>query len=420
MKKLHLLFVLLLAMSVSAMATQKRKVLFIGIDGTRSDALQSANTPNIDALIAHGAYSYDAWCLGITVSGPSWSSMFTGVWYPKHGVTDNSYSGSQFDKYHEYPALAKQYKPGLYAAEVMEWPPLIDNIANIYDGYNVRIHVPDGGTTTTGTAALTYLADTNVDIMTIYYDKVDLTGHSSGFSPLNPAYISAIESVDANIGTVIAALHARPTYAYEDWLILLMTDHGGILTGHGANTDQERHIWFIADGTYIAHKQLNLAGTDPGSYRITPPGVDTTILKSVPVQTDIAVTALHFLLYDIPGIYPSIITTDSLDGKSWLDSIYFPPTIMPTAVQPLAGTNLAVKMYPNPTTNLVTLWFEHSNTNISYSVINAMGALVKQENNFQMSGLKLNIDLGSLSDGTYIIHVEADNKTVDKKVVIKH
>ena len=419
MKKLNLVLLFLLAMSVTAMATQKRKVLFIGIDGTRSDALQSASTPNIDALIAHGAYSYDSWCLGITVSGPSWSSMFTGVWYPKHGVTDNSYSGSKFDKYHEYPALAKQYKPGLYAAEVMEWPPLIDNIANIYDGYNVRIHVPDGGTTTTGTAAMPYLADTNVDIMTIYYDAVDLAGHSSGFSPLNTAYISAIEAVDANIGTVIAALHARPTYADEDWLILLMTDHGGILVGHGGNTDQERHIWFIADGTYISHKQLNAAGTDPGSYRITPPGVDATALQSVPVHTYIAVTALHFLLYDIPGIYPSIITTDSLDGRSWLDSIYFPPAVT-TGLQPAPAEHLAVKIYPNPTTNLVTFWFEHDNANISYRVMSETGAVVKQENNFNMTGLKLNIDLGSLPSGTYVVHLEADHKTVDKKVVVQH
>ena len=161
MKKLNLLFLLLLAMSTVAMATQKRKVLFIGIDGTRSDALQAAVTPNLDTLIAHGAYTYDSWCLGITVSGPTWSSMFTGVWYPKHGVTDNSYSGSHFDKFHEYPALAKEYKPGLIADEIMEWPPLIDDVPNIYDGYDVRIHVPDGGTTTTATAALPYLADTN-------------------------------------------------------------------------------------------------------------------------------------------------------------------------------------------------------------------------------------------------------------------
>ena len=419
MKKLNLTIILLLAIGTIATATQKRKVMFIGIDGTRSDALQAANTPNLDSIIAHGAYSYDSWCLGITVSGPTWSSMFTGVWYPKHGVTDNSYSGSHFDKYHMFPALAKQYKPNLYASEVMEWPPLIDDVANIYDGYNVRIHVPDGGTTTTGTSVVAQLADTNIDIMTLYYDKVDLTGHSSGFSPSNPAYISAIQSVDSNIGVVMAALRARPNYANEDWLILIMTDHGGILTTHGGNTSQERHIWFIADGTNISHKQLNSAAADPGTYRVTPPGVDTAILRSVPVHTDIAVTALHFLLYDIPNIYPAIRSTDSLDGKSWLDSIYTAP-VTPNIVKQAISQDLEVKMYPNPASNLVTFWFEHSSPVVSYTVINEMGAVIKQERNMYMNGLKLNIDLSSLPNGNYIIHLDADNKTTDKKVSIQH
>ena len=38
---------------------QNKKVLFIGIDGCRSDALEAANTPNIDQLIENGLYIND-------------------------------------------------------------------------------------------------------------------------------------------------------------------------------------------------------------------------------------------------------------------------------------------------------------------------------------------------------------------------
>jgi hypothetical protein len=419
MKGTSLVIMLLLFVATAATATQKRKVLLIGIDGVRSDALQLANTPNLDSLIAHGAYTYDSWCAGITISGPAWSSIFSGVWYPKHGVTNNTYSGAQFDKYHLFPALAKQYKPTLVAAEVIEWPPLIDNVPNIYDGYNTRIQVVDGATTPTGTAAVAQLADPDIDILTVYYDKVDLTGHISGFSPTNAAYINAIQSVDANIGTVIAALKARPDYANEDWLILVITDHGGIGTSHGGSTTDERHIWFIANGTYITHRQLNVSGADPGSYAITPPGVNNTVLASVPVHTDVAVTALHFLLYDIPGIYPSIRTTDSLDGKSWLDTIYSPPASVGIA-QPAASPDLEVKMYPNPVNDIVTFWFEHRTPAVAYKVVNTMGETVKQVHNLQMNGLKLNIDLSDLPNGSYTIHLEADSKNVNKQVVVRH
>ena len=111
MKKITLIATIMLLMLGNAFASQKRKVLILGLDGVRSDALQLANTPNIDELIANGFYTYDSWCLGITVSGPSWSTIFTGVWYPKHGVTDNSFAGSQYNTYPYFPKEPRRSSP---------------------------------------------------------------------------------------------------------------------------------------------------------------------------------------------------------------------------------------------------------------------------------------------------------------------
>ena len=62
MKNKFLLSAILLITTLTvAFASQNRKVLIIGIDGARSDALQQANTPNLDALIAGGLYTYDAY-----------------------------------------------------------------------------------------------------------------------------------------------------------------------------------------------------------------------------------------------------------------------------------------------------------------------------------------------------------------------
>lgn len=417
MKRLKLLALMLL-MGGAAFASQKRKVLLIGIDGTRSDALQAANTPNIDSLIATGAYTFDSWHTGITVSGPSWSTIFTGVNYMKHGVTDNSYSGSHFDQYHLFPKLAKEYKPNLYAAEIIEWPELIDNVPNQYDGYNSRIKVPDGGTSPTGSNAVTQLLNSNLDVLTVYFDAVDLAGHSNGFSPNNPSYINAIQAVDAQIGNIVTALHNRANYANEDWLILITTDHGGIGTGHGGNSDEERHIWWIASGNQVTHKQL--VGNDPGSYRIVPPGVDTAILKHTPVQADIAVTALHHLIYD-ENIRPDTVSRWSLDGKSLLDSVHYeiPDTTAPTGVGQVAQPELDVKIYPNPATGLVTFWFDPSHQKVAYTVFNTSGMIVKKEENVTM-GYKLNIDLSAQANGMYIVRIMVGDRFIDKKVMIAH
>ena len=90
MKQLFLIASILLVQQITY-ASQPRKVLIIGIDGTRSDALQDANTPNIDAILFNSFFTYEAWHHGITISGPSWSSILTGVEYTKHGVRDNTY-----------------------------------------------------------------------------------------------------------------------------------------------------------------------------------------------------------------------------------------------------------------------------------------------------------------------------------------
>ena len=62
-----------------------KKVLFIGIDGCRFDAIEAARAPQLDKLIAEGAHSAKVKILAPretnsdTISGPGWSSLLTGV-----------------------------------------------------------------------------------------------------------------------------------------------------------------------------------------------------------------------------------------------------------------------------------------------------------------------------------------------------
>ncbi len=84
------------------LAAQNGKVLLIGIDGCRADAILLANTPNIKGLLPHATYSFDALTHYPTWSGPGWSSMLTGVWEDKHGVLDNTFAGSHYDLYPDF------------------------------------------------------------------------------------------------------------------------------------------------------------------------------------------------------------------------------------------------------------------------------------------------------------------------------
>ena len=55
------------------------------------------------------------------------------------------------------------------------------------------------------------------------------------------------------MGTLVRAVMSRATYAQEDWLILMSTDHGRTEEGgHGGDTPEERTIFYLASGPSAA------------------------------------------------------------------------------------------------------------------------------------------------------------------------
>lgn len=413
----------LLGAGLKATAQQKEpKVLFIGIDGVRYDALKQANTPNIDDLSKNGLFTYDSWHCGITSSGASWSSMMTGVWEQKHKVTSNSYNNADFATYPYFPNRAKECDPSLKAVEIITWDPMNDptNSNNgagyVYNsGFDQSI---DAGTHSQGAvtaATKIQMQDADLDILFIHYDEVDATGHGSGFDPNNPAYINVIQQVDKEIGEVVAALKARPTYAQEDWMILLTTDHGGVGTGHGGNTNTERHIWWIASGDNVPN--MEITGDDPGSYQMSSNPVDATKLKATPVLTDIAVTALaHVLKYNTTSTCSDPETNPNwkLDGKSWL-----PKT---TSSYVLADHNATVDfgIYPNPNNGDFKVAFRDMKGDISIAVMNVSGQTVFNNNIVAENGLTVvPVSLSTMPKGVYFLEVSNDGNTTTRKVVLQ-
>ncbi|MBU6342220.1 MAG: alkaline phosphatase family protein [Bacteroidetes bacterium] len=407
MKNYFLLFSCMLIFVCTAFATQPRKVLVIGIDGTRADALQTAKTPNIDALLNNAFYTFDSWHLDITVSGPSWSSIMTGVYHQKHGVTNNSYSGSNYNNYPYFPTRAKEYKPNLYCVQIAEWAPMSDDVYN--DGWNLKLKVPDGQGTPTENAAVTQLANPNLDVLFVYFDAVDLAGHSSGFNPANPSYIAAIENVDGHIGGILNALYARPNYANEDWLILITTDHGGIGTGHGGNTNQERHIWWIASGNNVSPRQLTNR-PDPGSYQIS--GVNQSVRRQSPVQADVAVTALHHLLYDL-NFKPDTVSKWNLDGISWLDSIYA------TSGTRNLKYNIAVEFFPNPSASSVQFTFPKAlDQSTRFELLDMSGMVCRQED-LMPGAERFALSVAGLAKGAYLARFSSAEASATLKLMVE-
>ena len=237
------------------------KVLLIGIDGVRPDVLADVPTPNIDELAAAGRYTGEARTTTPSVSGPSWSSMLTGVWPARHGVTDNNFTGRDYAQYPSFLTRVEQVRPELATFAALDWlplaqlpddpapvlPPAIDTRVTL-DGYEHGWAEADG---MVAAEAVDHLARADPDALFVYLGNPDETSHRHG--SIGTEYRDAITLADRHVGMLMEAVRARPTYADEDWLILISTDHGRRSDGgHGGDSPEEMTIFILASGPATA------------------------------------------------------------------------------------------------------------------------------------------------------------------------
>jgi len=198
------------------------KVLIIGIDGTMPAALAVARTPNLNALKSNGCHSVRVVSHPVTHSAAAWSSMFTGVWGDKHGVNDpgNSFSGNQFATYPSFYRRLETANSNLNTLAFARWAPMLTAVPDA----DVKLAFDSDNAVTTETCRR--LTNSNPDVFWMLLLDVDSAGHSSGWGPTVSNYVRAIEIADGRVGQIIGALTNRTTYAEEDWLVIVQTDHG--------------------------------------------------------------------------------------------------------------------------------------------------------------------------------------------------
>ena len=236
-------------------------MLFIGIDGVRTDALLAGKVPHLRSLMAAGGMSEKTNILGKhgdkadTVSGPGWSNLLTGVWADKHGVLDNKFRVMHYDRFPHFFRHVKDAFPAAKTASYCTWPPIHDYIIDAADESLVFLdddksaHYRQADEKCTA-KVVDVLAHGDPDVLFFYIGAVDETGHQKGFHPSVPDYMAALETADSQVGRALAALHSRPQYDQEHWLVLVGTDHGGRGKDHGGGRSvaEINTVWLIVSG----------------------------------------------------------------------------------------------------------------------------------------------------------------------------
>lgn len=227
--------------------TSLNKVLVIGTDGTRWDLLEKAmkagRAPNLARLRRQGFgrpsllhYGPDT----LTLSEVGWSSIASGVWDDKHGVDGSKLNmdPGQATKngYLDFLTRIENRRSRLSTFLASDW----DNIGLPLNGgpifgtardANFSARVPaemidnwNRGDVEVTDAAVRYLRRGDPDAGFVYLGLVDETAHLAGSA--TPTYANAIATTDARIGKLLRAISSRPTYPFESWTILVVTDHG--------------------------------------------------------------------------------------------------------------------------------------------------------------------------------------------------
>jgi arylsulfatase A-like enzyme len=226
-----------------AAPAKARKVLIIGIDGLRADALLAADAPRLHALAREGAFTAEAMADRVTHSGPGWTAILTGAWSPRNGVIDNTFDGYHRDAHPHFFRRVKEAMPSAYTASIVNWEPIHSRLVTHAD-----LSIAYGDDDSVAARAVRLLREGDPDAVFLHFDAPDHAGHRSGFSRFSPPYLHAIGRADRLVGEVLEALAARPGRTSEEWLILGATDHGGVFRHHGEDDPACRLVPLIVAG----------------------------------------------------------------------------------------------------------------------------------------------------------------------------
>ncbi|MFC9438173.1 alkaline phosphatase family protein [Nocardia sp. NPDC057030] len=264
------------------------KVVLIGLDGLMYDKVLQVEAPNLIRLAAEGLLSRSSIAPHITISGPSWATVLTGVWDRKHGIEDNTFTAAPFAKYPTVFTRIERADPARKTHSIATW----DQIATMSGSGDPRADVvvstppvpddpdeaeTDAATATAVTAAIGKFAP---DFLFTHLDQVDHAGHRDGAA--SGEYLDAVRRIDEQVGRIAAAVDARATAnPAERWTILVTADHGHRPRGgHGGQSPDETTNFVIARGPGFR------AGDTTSRYTlvdITPTIVD---LLHVPASPD--------------------------------------------------------------------------------------------------------------------------------------
>lgn len=246
--------ILAIAASVDTYAGKKPDhIIVVGFDGWGAYSVPKAEMPNLSELMSKGAWTLKKRSVLPSSSAINWASMFMGVGTEGHGYTQwgsktpeiPSIVLSENGIFPTIFTITRQQKSKAEIGVLYEW----DGIKHLIDTLAVSYHaqVPptaDGSSGPITKAFADYIRQTKPTLALVSYDNPDAVGHRVGHD--TPEYYAMLRDMDAKLGQIIDAV--KDAGIYDNTVMIVTSDHGGIEKGHGGITLAEMETPFVIAG----------------------------------------------------------------------------------------------------------------------------------------------------------------------------
>ena len=241
----------------------KNKVILISIDGMRPDGLQQCGNSYVKELEKICAYTYSAQSMYPSVTFPCHFSMTHSVTPQRHGILTNTY----VPQVRPVTGIIEKIKAaGGVCAMFYGWEPLRDIalVGSLKFSTYINSYMKESSDTVLTDIAIQTISQEKPDFAFLYMAETDdKGGHDNGW--MSEEYLRRISIAIDNVKRVIDAFG-------DEYLVILMSDHGGHDRSHGSDLPEDMTIPLFFYGKEFAPKviteQLSLLDIAPTIAKI--------------------------------------------------------------------------------------------------------------------------------------------------------
>lgn len=244
-----ILFLLLFPVSFCFAEQKAEYAVIITIDGLRPDAIEKADTPNLDLLIKEGSFTPSAETDELPKTLPAHTSLVTGLKSKNHGMEENRYRDGLGTT--EFPTIFKIARDNGLSTAMVDGKKKLSYIYPESDKSYISINekqIESVGQTTKW--YIDYIKANKPRLSLVHFPYPDIAGHT--YSWMSPEYLKSVEVVDASIGEIIGVL--KEAGMYGSIFMVITSDHGGHKKTHGNKGEYRAHslpIPWLAVGKFV-------------------------------------------------------------------------------------------------------------------------------------------------------------------------